>query len=888
MISNPLPAQMSPMSPEDTQQPDFLYSLDDDTDIVPWINNLLQHGDEDSSEIASLEKRLSHIVPALEIASEDLSLHIERLIDEISRSASRLPYDLQFMRDGALSVQVSLNNLTTRSSSFSPQSSATLDRLHSLDTIKKNMELARDVLREAESWSTLESEVSSLLSEQSYEKAAEKLSEANKSMVVFQNTPEYEARRTLMISLQNQLEASLSSALIAAINSHDNSLCRNYYSIFANIQRDSEFRAYYFGSRRSSLVSMWQDAGLSDIGDSSASSPNAGQTTPDFLNAFFTSFLSVLNSERASISAIFPDPQLTLSSFITSTLSSLQPTFADRLSAFSYHHGPAALPQLITIFHAAEKFAVAADKILERTEVSSALLSPPSDSTSSESTSRPQRRRSSHARLSISRRMSLSVSGPGALQLAGSGLDWDTEVYEPFLEYQVSYGVLEAKFLSSSLPEPPPQVDPARELRERTLDVFSLSEESLSRMQAFTHGYGAAVLVSSLDEFLTTFIDASRASFASPTPVSAASVMAGFGADDLADLDYTLEDYSTIQLWLHFLESLRGVRDRLSVFVSQLRGTLLQTSTAFRARAQDPRASEPGTTRGALQLLSESTLNSSSLHSLLDSIYLPDGRPSSQDSVRVRGPTPLLTKAHAALNDAASLVQTSLQVAMLSPLYKSLASYASSPLWTASGQASRRPGGAGATSEATVPTFSLSPSETMQHVAEGLLNLPRLFEVYADDDVFAFSIDTLPHIDFALLESLTEPVAAEPPSMHARRASTNRTPSNPVPPPGLTPEAIASVWLSSLGLSLLKHLTQDILPSIRSLTTGGAAQLASDLEYLGNIVSALSVESKELTRWIEVVTMEDEAGKAMVLDVDGVDSIFSSVARMRGWSLNPS
>jgi hypothetical protein len=146
------------------------------------------------------------------------------------------------MRDGALSVQVSLNNLTTRSSSFSPQSSATLDKLHPLDTIKKNMGLARDVLREAESWSTLESEVSSLLSEQSYEKAAEKFSEANKSIVVFQNTPECGARRTLIISLQNQLKASLSSALIGAIKSHDTSLCCKYYSIFANIQRDSEFR----------------------------------------------------------------------------------------------------------------------------------------------------------------------------------------------------------------------------------------------------------------------------------------------------------------------------------------------------------------------------------------------------------------------------------------------------------------------------------------------------------------------------------------------------------------------------------------------------------------------------------------------------------------------
>ena len=94
-------------------------------------------------------------------------------------------------------------------------------------------------------------------------------------------------------------------------------------------------------------------------------------------------------------------------------------------------------------------------------------------------------------------------------------------------------------------------------------------------MQAFTHGFGAAVLVSSLDEFLTTFIDASRTSFTSHTPMPAASVMTGFSAEDLADLDYTLEDYSTIQLWPHLLESLRGVRDRLSVFDSRLRGTLM-------------------------------------------------------------------------------------------------------------------------------------------------------------------------------------------------------------------------------------------------------------------------------------------------------------------------
>ena len=873
---------------DDSQQTaDFLLSLDSDDDIVSWINNLLQHTHE-PSDLVSLEKHLNHIIPNLEVASEDLSLHIERLIDEISRSASRLPYDLHFMRDGALSVQVALNNLTTRSSSFSPQSSATLDKLHSLDVIKRNMELARDVLREAESWSTLESEVSSLLSEQNYEKAAEKLSEANKSMIVFQNTPEYEARRALMVSLQNQLEASLSSALIAAINSHDVTLCRNYYSIFANIQRDSEFRAYYFGSRRGSLVTMWQDAKLADVGLSSSLAD--AQSTSDFLNSFFTNFLTVLNSERASISAIFPDPQLTLSTFITSTLSALQPTFTERLSALYSHYGPAVLPELITIFQATERFAVAADKILERTDVSSTSFSPPGDSSSSESTPMSYRRRSSHARLSISRRMSLSTSIPGAFQLTGSGLDWDTAVLEPFLEYQVSYGVLETKFLSSSLPDSSPQVDLARELRERTLDVFSLAEESLSRMHTFTHGYGAAVLVSSLDDFFTTFIDSSRVTFTSSTPASATSVVTGSGAEDLADLDYTLEDYSTIQAWLHLLESLRGVHGRLSVFESQLRGALLQTSIAFRALAQDPRTSVPGTTRGALWLLSESTLNARPLQDLLDSIHLPDGRLPSQDTVRAPVPSSLLPKAHAALDVATNLVQTSLQAAMLSPLHKSLTNYASLPLWTASGQAPRRTGGAGATSDAAVPTFSLSPSEAMQHAAEGLLNLPRLFEVYADDDVFAFSIETLPHVDVTLLESLTESTAAElsssSSSSHTRRASTIRTLPNTAAASAFsfTPEAIASIWLSSLGLSFIQHLAQVILPSIRSLTTTGAAQLASDLGYLGNIVGALSVESEELSRWIEVVSMDDETGKATVLhQADETDSIFNSVAKMRGW-----
>ena len=101
----------------------------------------------------------------------------------------------------------------------------------------------------------------------------------------------------------------------------------------------------------------------------------------------------------------------------------------------------------------------------------------------------------------------------------------------------------------------------------------------------------------------------------------------------------------------------------------------------------------------------------------------------------------------------------------------------------------------------------------------------------------------------------------------------------------LPPKMVVSAWLSSLTLSLLSHLTAQVLPSIRTLTSPGPEQLASDLGYLSNVVRALNVEWGELERWKEVVEMDDEAGKAKAKE-EGASSeeVFSTVARLRGWT----
>jgi hypothetical protein len=111
------------------------------------------------------------------------------------------------MREHALLLRFALDGIRKPSSNKMPamnaSTSAVLDKLATLDKVKSRMEAARDVLREAESWSTLDSEVTSYIQEQAFAKAANRLAEAAKSMVVFTNTPEFEARRALMISLQN-------------------------------------------------------------------------------------------------------------------------------------------------------------------------------------------------------------------------------------------------------------------------------------------------------------------------------------------------------------------------------------------------------------------------------------------------------------------------------------------------------------------------------------------------------------------------------------------------------------------------------------------------------------------------------------------------------------
>jgi hypothetical protein len=109
--------------------------------------------------------------------------------------------------------------------------------------------------------------------------------------------------------------------------------------------------------------------------------------------------------------------------------------------------------------------------------------------------------------------------------------------------------------------------DRARLLRERSVDVFGIAEESLQRCLSFTHGYSAVGLVQALDSLFRSFVGiwtadithARRTAYASkPRPPA-------LSTGDLEDLDYTDEDWAEFQLSLHPLASARSVYERMTI-----------------------------------------------------------------------------------------------------------------------------------------------------------------------------------------------------------------------------------------------------------------------------------------------------------------------------------
>ncbi|KAG0277505.1 hypothetical protein BGZ95_005843 [Linnemannia exigua] len=403
-----------------------------------------------------------------------------------------------------------------------------LDRLKYLDLVKTRMEATHSALREAENWRNLEAEAKDILAKGDFTRAAMRLSEAERSLVVYKNTNVEGDRMTLLLSLKDQLEQQVMSKVKEALEQKDTAACQTLIKVFGLIGRQEKFQDFYILQRRAPLLEQWKrlthalNIGLRP-GTPGITQTSLGSDSKDFittLQTFYKDASSMLHDEFAWITSIFSDPSATIHSLVHDIFSHIDPNMQLALQQVAKSQGDeGGLPILISAFMATEAFGTRMERIVSQPLVGGQREHSGGRSRAGSLVVHDGPKDGKGTRSSFIQDNSLD------LKVLHDPHEWAYILYEPFMAYQRNYGKLEGAhlkaLLSTSVPAMAPYLDPAARSRgiakssshlvkimtNTNALAFNLAEGAIARCMRLTHGFGAPGLLDGLNGFFKDIMD---------------------------------------------------------------------------------------------------------------------------------------------------------------------------------------------------------------------------------------------------------------------------------------------------------------------------------------------------------------------------------------------
>ncbi|KAG0348026.1 hypothetical protein BG004_006320 [Podila humilis] len=521
--------QQTPPTPSSATSPSIsstkdVASLDASLDVsldllqTPALDPVLGQQAGVSSQNSLLTQHATTHLTKLHLLAAQTSAALSSTTQDMVKLLPRLTHELDQLRQETKALQEGIR--IVRSDVHSVESTDTvqaLDRLKYLDLVKTRMEATHSALREAENWRNLEAEAHDILAKGDFVKAATRLSEAERSLVVYKNTNVEGDRMALLTVLKDQLEQQIMSKVKDALEHKDTATCQTLMSVFALIGRPEKFQDYYISQRRAPLMETWKRSSLA----------NGSKEFVSTLQIFYKDTSSMLHDEYAWITSIFSDPTATIHSLVHDIFSRLDPAMQVTLQQIYKTHGDeGALPILIDAFEASEHFGTRMERIVaqplvgiqrEQMSISNANNSRSRSSTLLQDNARKDRR-GSFSRLP-------QHSDSLCQSSARDPHEWAYILYEPFMSYQRDYGKLEESHLRALLQKRVPGMAPSTGNTPRTKETFNASANvlkimtlsikesfdlaggSISRCMRLTHGMGAPGLLDGLNGFFNEVMD---------------------------------------------------------------------------------------------------------------------------------------------------------------------------------------------------------------------------------------------------------------------------------------------------------------------------------------------------------------------------------------------
>ncbi|PWY99253.1 hypothetical protein BCV70DRAFT_200833 [Testicularia cyperi] len=837
---------------------------------------------------------LRQISIQLASARESNRTDVQNIIHSLVSTIPSMAIELNLMAESAKTLEARIHSL---SPSSTPAQAAQQDVDVALATIstlartKAGMIAARHTLREAQAWSTLEAEVASLLAEQRLEEAVSRLVKASDSLKILSGSTStnQEQRQSLLARLTHDIEQHLTPVLCSALLDRDVHASVQIAHLFVRLGSvDAAFMHVYMSTRTQRVLQQWNKRHAADADRKELATQ---------LTSLFGDALALLGEERVFAPKIFADPRTSAEMLLAYIFTKLSPSLALVIGQSGEHVSTEQFLGSLTD----------AWKTAEEALGSFSDLLPVSSSPSADTKEFPP---ITHFTLSD-------------LPLAS----WQYSFLQPFLPYQTRLPELEAEAMQiryqQSLSRPSNL--PSTTVSFAPLQAVEVAKHALKRSAILTKNFATAPLLPSLEDLLVSVIDRlcrdeefqGEASLSQIKDRIVRSHMIN-GASGGHHTSLTFDERGeslTASDWEEFrkaTEKLTSCRDILQSLCNLEQNIALSLSELRTSSLPDRNASDQDV-KSPLQALCASSLNTKPLQdAIILSKLVASGQTSGQDRMLImtgqlghrEQKGRLLPRAIKSLLSVGQAIQRFQHNLILTPFLPELESYSKLRVWTSTTHP-------GVTNEfdLAMPKFSLSPTEEMARIGEGLLNLPRLFEGYADEPLlFCLPSRGASVAPGAASDSEREP-GAETSSRSAQHRQAFSISSVPAPiavnvPPLADLEKdkdnILSIYLHSIMSEFFRYLLATTLPNLPRCTEIGVSQLSADLEYLSNIASVIYSDAEQvLKNWKKAAEMPRDFGIALLGSAESLPAIegwteqevralassdaLRSMSRIRGW-----
>ncbi|XP_051537967.1 conserved oligomeric Golgi complex subunit 7-like [Myxocyprinus asiaticus] len=415
-------------------------------------------------------------------------------------------------------------------------------------------------------------------------------------------------------------------------------------------------------------------------------------------------------------------------------------------------------------------------------------------------------------------------------------------VYSPYKTYQMEYGELEETNLLIQLSAVPLErgevLDCVLELTHSVQKVFGLAAAAVDRCVKFTDGLGVCGLIKALRALFSKYV--------SDFSVTLQSIRKKYKLEDTPTSEIFTEDWTAFQNSVRIIATCGELLRQCGAFEQQLSNKILGRAGRFLWEGFNPR-SLTGLQEGVVERRSQKNpwqeynylqqTNTAEYNNLLETLH----------SLKEKGTgnSSLLAETRSALT---RLNQQANQLA-----FDSVFLQIKYQLFLLNKPEGRGTANLGETLTDDLPAFSLSPQEYITNIGQYIMSLPLHLEPFVTQED--------PALELAL-----------------------HTGKLPYPPeqgddvPEL--ENTADYWLGSIARATMQTYC-DVILQISELSPHATKQLATDIDYLSNVMDALGLQtSRNLQNIVTLLRAKPDEYRQMAKSLPR--RLSSSIATMRG------